>query len=127
MLNILDTNVLLRFLIGDVPEHHTQAERWLKEGERGQSQIYVTSLVIAEACFVLESVYKLKRPKIATALELFISQEWLIVPERKVLLNLWKSYLGGLHFVDSYLLVLAQLSGGEVLSFDRELKNRERE
>lgn len=118
---ILDTNVLIRFLVGDHPTHQQQARQWFKAAELGQCSIVVTPLVIAETCFVLESVYKHPRQSIADALEIFISQRWLRVQDRDILLQLWSDYRRGLHFVDSYLRAWVNIHGGKAMSFDKQV------
>lgn len=121
---ILDTNVLVRFLVGDNKEHQDQAARWFNEAEKGSREIVIDPVVIAETTFVLESFYKLTRDSIASAMEVFLSQRWLEVREREALLDLWHYYREGLHFVDSYCLAWAQNIGASVLSFDKKVKNR---
>lgn len=118
---ILDTNVLLRFLVGDNQKQRQQAEQWLKEAEQRERKIVVAPLVVAEACFVLESFYKKQRKEIADALEVLIAQRWLQVEEREVMLSLWLWYRQGLHFVDSFLLAWAQAYKGTILTFDQSL------
>ena len=119
--SILDTNVLVRLLVGDNAIQHAQAERWVKEAESGDRKIVVTPIVIAETSFVLESFYRQARDKIADALEIFVSQRWLQTEEREVLLGIWQYYRQGLHFVDSYLRSWVDVNGGTILSFDKAL------
>ncbi|GEM_PF-180879 len=122
---ILDTNVLLRFFVGDEALQQKEASLWFSEAEKGKRKIVLNSLVVAEATFVLESFYKKDRKEIAEVFEVFISQRWLDVPERDVLLGLWSWYIKGLHFVDSFLLSWASLSDLAILSFDKPLKRAE--
>lgn len=119
--DVLDTNVLVRFLVGDNTAQKKQAEQWFKEGESGKRKIVVFPIVVAEGSFVLESFYKKQRKDIADAFEIFLSQRWLQVVERDALLSLWQEYRKGLHFVDSFLLAWARCNEGRVLSFDRGL------
>lgn len=118
---ILDTNVLLRFLVGDNEKQSQEAKRWFREAEQRKRKIVVVPLVIAEACFVLESFYKKQREEIANALEVFIAQKWFQIEERDILLNLWPWYRKGLHFVDSFLLAWTQIYKGTILTFDQSL------
>ena len=37
MSELLDTNVLLRFLVGDSPAQKVQAEKWFAEAEKGKT------------------------------------------------------------------------------------------
>lgn len=121
---LLDTNVLLRYLVRDNQTQYQQAEEWFGAAGKGQIDIIVPIIIIAEACFVLESVYRKSRPDIAEAMEVFLSQRWLKVPDRKILLDLWNDYRSGLHFVDSYLLSSARAQDISVLTFDEKLKRK---
>ncbi len=121
---LLDTNVLVRFLVGDNTTQQSQAQEWFKEAQRGKRTIVVTPIVIAETSFVLESYYKQSRDGIASALEVFVAQKWLDVEDRVALQQLWSDYRRGLHFVDSYLLARAHRSGSPLLTFDRQLGKR---
>lgn len=119
--DIVDTNVLLRFLVGDEPRQQAQARQWFKEAESGKRMLVVVPLVVAESCFVLETFYKKPRQEIASAFEVLLSQRWLAVEDRDVLLGLWSHYCQGLHFVDSFLLAKARVRKGRVLTFDVKL------
>ncbi len=118
---ILDTNVLVRFLVGDVVEQQRRAASWFREAEQGKRKIVVLPIVVAEVCFVLDSFYKQERKNIADAMEVFLSQRWLDVENRDTILNLWTNYRKGLHFVDSFLIASAIEHSGKVLSFDKAL------
>lgn len=122
MVSLLDTNVLVRFLVGDNAIQKEKAAQWFKEAERRDRSIIITPLVIAETSFVLESFYKLSREEIADALEVIVSQRWLDIRERTLLVHLWSFYRKGFHFVDSYLRALVSLHGGELMTFDKKLK-----
>lgn len=124
MNGILDTNVLLRFLVGDNTAQKTQAEKWFGEAEKGQREILVTALVVAETIFVLESFYKKSRTEITAAMELFLSQRWLAVPERDILLASLRHYQQNKHFVDSYLMAWKQIRHTDILTFDKNLKKQ---
>ncbi len=123
---IVDTNVILRFLVGDQPDQLKQAQTWFKSARQGEWQLQISPLVVAECCFVLESFYHIKREQIAQKMSVLLGQRWLQVQERAVLTNLWDKYLAGLHFVDSYLLAWAKVHQQQVLSFDEKLKKNEK-
>ncbi len=121
---ILDTNVLLRFLVGDNKKQQRLAEEEFEKAQKEEFSIVVHPLVIAEACFVLESFYKKKREDIAPKMEVFLSQRWLKVVNRKELLGLWSYYLSGFHFVDSFLLTWAKDNGSILLTFDKKVNSQ---
>lgn len=124
MSEILDTNVLLRFLVGDNLDQKEQAEKWFAEAQTGKRKIIVVPLIVAETIFVLESFYKQSRKDIASALEIFLSQRWLQVQEREALLAALVFYREGDHFVDAYLRGYSQVKHSTVLSFDKKLRKR---
>ena len=121
MIEILDTNVILRFLVGDNQAQQEKAKLIFKEAEKGKRKLLVKPLIVAECCFVLESFYKKERDQIATAFEVFLSQKWLMVEDRKELLLLWKWYRKNFHFVDSYLLAFSRIRKTKIISFDEKL------
>jgi len=121
MNEIVDTNVILRFLVGDNESQRKTAERYFKEAEAGTRKLVIKPLVVAESCFVLESFYQKSREDIASTFETFLSQKWLKVEERKPLMSMWKLYRSGLHFVDSFLISWAKVNNSKILSFDKEL------
>ncbi|SRR3989339_575885 len=122
-ISILDTNVLLRFLVGDNKAQKTKAIEWFREATQGKQTILVKPVVIAEAIFVLESFYKHSRETIMSSMLPFLAMPVLHVEDRDALLHLWNDFLGGLHFVDAYLLSSARLQNAEILTFDKQLLN----
>lgn len=56
----VDTNVLLRLMLHDVPEQTTKAEKWVME-----HTCHIADLAITETMFVLEKVYEMPRNDIA--------------------------------------------------------------
>lgn len=117
---LLDTNVILRFLIKDNPTQLKQAMNWFKKAESGAITIIIEPIVVAETCFVLESFYKNSRAQIADTMEVFLSQRWLKVNQREILISIWKWYLQGFHFVDSYLIAYSNIQKAKLLSFDKK-------
>jgi len=63
---ILDANVILRYLLRDVPEMAEAAREAIVKGAS------TTAEVLAEAVYVLAGVYKADRETIATTLEAFL-------------------------------------------------------
>jgi predicted nucleic acid-binding protein len=118
---ILDTNVLIRFLVGDSPAQKEQAVTWFRQAEKGVLKITVHPIVVAETCYVLESFYKKSRTEIANTMQIFLSQRWLDVVERETLIAIWDPYQEGLHFVDSFLLIVTKQSDKQLLTFDKKL------
>lgn len=122
MINVLDTNVILRYLVADNEDQHKKSVDIFKKAELGNLELLIKIVVIAEICFVLESFYKKSLDEIADTMEVFLSQKWLKVEDRKGLLGMWVNYRNKLHFVDSYLLASAKENKYRILSFDKEIE-----
>lgn len=121
---LLDTNVLIRYLVRDEETHYQKVVGWFKDAQDGKIKIIVPTIVVAEACFVLESFYKKSRDEIAGAMIVFLSQRWMMVPDRDALLCLWNNFKTGLHFVDSFLISLSEQENYRLLTFDKKLQKR---
>ena len=60
----IDTNILVRFLVGDDELQARKAYRIFKEAESQRSELFVPLLVVLELIWVLESVYEIERGEI---------------------------------------------------------------
>ncbi|NCN82407.1 MAG: type II toxin-antitoxin system VapC family toxin [Candidatus Pacebacteria bacterium] len=123
---LVDTNILVRFLVGDNKSQQELAKEWFKQAQSGKIKLILKPIVLAETSFVLQSVYKKSTEEVAVALESVAAQKWLVVEERSVITNLWQWYKKGLHFVDSYLLAYSKLNAHELLTFDKKLDKEKR-
>lgn len=124
MIELLDTNIILRYLVGDNKSQQDEAIKIFKEAERGKRKLLVKPIVIAEVCFVLESFYKKTREDIAESMKVFLSQKWLKIEDKSELLSMWPWYLKDQHFVDSYLLSCATTNKYKIATFDKKLDKK---
>lgn len=118
---LLDTNVIIRYLVKDHIEHFKQASIWFNQAKEGKIKMIIAPIVVAECCYVLESFYEVSRESIAQKMQVLLSQRWIQVDQRKEINNLWQYYLKGLHFVDSFLLSSSSINQTKMLSFDKEV------
>ena len=71
----IDTNILVRFLVGDDETQAKKVYDIFKNAETARSELFVPLLVILELIWVLESVYSIPRHDILDAL-----RELLLMP-----------------------------------------------
>ena len=62
MTSFVDSNVLIRHLTGDPPRQARAATTFLEAAE----DLFLVDLIVAETVYVLESVYRLERDRVAT-------------------------------------------------------------
>jgi predicted nucleic-acid-binding protein len=75
----VDTNVLVRLITRDDPQQVAVAEAFVAKGA------WVPYLAIAEATWVLESVYERDAASIATAVDMLLSHDQLTVQDPEVI------------------------------------------
>lgn len=121
---ILDTNIIARYLMDDVASQADEAEKLFRKAEKREVLLLVQPVVVAEACFVMQTYYKKSEVEISRVMQPFLSQHWLDLEHGQALLGMWRWYEEGNHFVDSYLLSLEKYEGIGIYSFDKKLNKR---
>ncbi len=116
---LLDTNILIRHLTGDPPSQAKRATAFL----RGEHDLILTDLVLAEMVSVLESFYEVPRTEIARMARSLLALPSIAAGEHDLLLRAVEIYeVIRLDFAEAYLVALAELSDVKrVASFDRSI------
>jgi predicted nucleic-acid-binding protein len=65
---VVDTNVILRYLLADLPEHFALASAFMADVEKGSQTAYIPESVLTECVFVLLKFYRVPRAEIAEKL-----------------------------------------------------------
>jgi predicted nucleic-acid-binding protein len=114
----LDTNVLVRLITRDDPRPCASADAFVENGA------WVPLLALAEAIWVLGTVYHLDQSQLATAIEMLLNHKDLTIQDQDAAasaLTLFRSK-PALGFSDCLLLELARKAGHLPLgTFDRRL------
>ena len=119
MTAFVDTNVLIRHLVGDPPAMAARATAYLGAA----TELLVADLVVAETIYVLESFYEVDRKSIATSMRSLLALNSVIAVDQSLLLRSIEIYEHDrLDFAEAYLVASAESSGvGAVASFDRSI------
>jgi len=118
----LDTNVLVRLLVQDDPQQVIEARRWVERGA------WVSTLVLAEAVWVLSAVYERDPREIASAVELLLNHESLSLQDSEAVSSALVRFRErpSVGFSDCLVLELAREAGHLPLgTFDRNLSKFE--
>lgn len=120
----LDTNILARYLLDDIPDHTLRVKRLLHSAAQGDVQLFVPASVFVELAHLLHRRRSVPRPRVAAALSGITRLQGLNIPERNAItaaLDFWQS-TGGLAFVDCYHLALTkELGMTQIYTFDRKM------
>ena len=117
MPKLVDTNLIVRFLVNDNPKQAQAAEKVFQEVD-----LILTDIALAEVVWTLQSFYNLSRQEIVEKLyELLQSKNFIF--NRELIFNSLFLYLNhNISFVDAYLVAYAQLEKLEgIYSFDKDL------
>lgn len=114
----VDTNVLIRLLTRDDAKQVGAADTFIERGA------WVSQLAVAEASWVLASVYDCDAGAIATAVEMLLSHEHLTIQDAEVVAAAVAQFRrqSRLGFTDCLMLEIARKAGHLPLgTFDRDL------
>lgn len=85
--HLIDTNVLLRYLIGDVPPQAGKARALMERLEAGTERAEVLESVVAETTWTLESFYNVPRSEIAEKLATILSFKGVKAAQKSLLVS----------------------------------------
>jgi predicted nucleic-acid-binding protein len=114
----VDTNVLVRLVTRDDPKQVAAAEAFTAKGA------WVPHLALAEATWVLASVYGREPEAIATAIEMLLNHQHLTVQDEDTVFAAVKQFRRGpaVGFADCLMVEIARKAGhGPLGTFDRDL------
>jgi predicted nucleic-acid-binding protein len=121
----LDTNVLVRLLVGDDPKQLMQAESLLRDAREKAIPCFISDPVLCELEWVLDSCYDASRTDILTALRDLLSQEEFVFEDRQTLVQALDSFQSGKAEFSDYLIGANGRSRGATATytFDRDLRH----
>jgi predicted nucleic-acid-binding protein len=118
----VDTNVLVRLITRDDTRQAAAAEQWAEGG------VWVSTVALAEAIWVLSAVYKRSSREIAVAVELLLNHKDLTLQDAEAVSEALKRFQErpAVGFSDCLLLEVARKAGQLPLgTFDRDLSKLE--
>lgn len=119
MAKLLDTNLIIRFLINDFPQQANAVEKLLKNTHE---VLILPDVVVVEIIYVLQSNYKFSKEEAVDKVYAFI-QTSAIICNRALIFNTLVTYLNhSISFVDAYLAAYSEIEKLEgIYSFDKGL------
>lgn len=114
----IDTNVLVRLITRDDPRQAASASAFVENGA------WVSTMVLVESMWVLETVYDRNAAEIAAALEMLLDHQTLVLQDPDIVAAALDSFRSSpaLGFSDCLILQLARNAGHlPIGTFDRAL------
>jgi predicted nucleic-acid-binding protein len=119
---LIDTNVILRYLLGDHAEFSPKAEAFMLDISKGAKKAEIMDVVIVECIYVLEKYYKIPKSEIVEKLSGILNFSGIVNPNRSEILEALLRYEdSNIDIVDC---ILAANSSSEkvIISFNKDLK-----
>ncbi|MBL8821728.1 MAG: PIN domain-containing protein [Planctomycetia bacterium] len=120
---LVDTNVIVRYLVQDHPRHAKVANQLFEACDRQELVLVILPAVLAECVFLLQSFYQCSRRDIAEVLSQLIKTRGVEISELPVNLDALSRYSqSNLHFVDCLIAAHAASNQLPVATFDTDFK-----
>ncbi len=123
MVYLLDTNIIIRFLVGDDEKFLETSRKYFKDIETSSLQVEILEGVLMEAFFVLTKFYKLPKSEVIQDLKSILALNG-VVNNNKTILHEALTIVDNknIDFVDALICAKSNLQGYGKLSFDNDVK-----
>jgi predicted nucleic acid-binding protein len=122
---LLDTNVILRYIMQDHPAHSEASNQFFARIERREITVRLLDTVVFESVFTLGKLFELPRPIIAEAMSGILTHPGIELPGKEIypeVFDLWVN-TKRLSFADAFHLVATKKLGlDRIISCDRGLR-----
>lgn len=116
-MQLVDANIILRYLLDDHPELSPKAAEILE-----QQTVTLSIEVACEVVYVLQKVYVIERKEIEQQLSELLDAELVNMEKPAIFLDALKRYsTSTLDFVDTLLLAYHAIEAAEIFTFDNKL------
>lgn len=121
-LRVLDANILLRYLLDDMPELTDRCEALLLRVQRGEELVWLPDIALADVIWTLHSFYKQSKAEIRDVLLPILSLRGIHLRDRSVVFHALVLFAEkNIDFSDA-LIAAEMLARGytEIYSYDRD-------
>ena len=122
MIALLDTNVIVRFLVSDQSSKYKNLYSFFKSLEYGKMKVELKLIVLFQVLFVLKSFYKVPKDQIAKSITDLLKYKGIVIKNKTMIrrmMEMW--YNKKLDIVDCYLIAILESDSQNLLySYDRD-------
>ena len=119
---LIDTNVILRYLLGDHAELSPKAEAFMMDVSEGAKPAEILDVVIVECIYVMEKYYQIPKAEIVDKLSKILSFAGIVNPDRPEILNALLKYENSNIDIVDCILAAKSSPAKVVVSFDKDMK-----
>jgi len=120
---ILDTNVIIRYLVNDVPNKADDCEKLFNDARAGKVRLFVSDICVAELVWTLKSYFHLDNEDIYGKTVAIINTPGFYFSDEALLLDaITRLKEKNVDFADAYNASLAARNGMKISSYDRDYR-----
>jgi len=118
-----DTNVVLRYLLQDVPEQFGTASDFFEKVRTGVKRAVILESVVVECVYVLVKFYGVPKEDVAATLSGLLQYKGVVNRARTALIEALRLMADtGLDMVDCMLVAKGSHDGLEIMTFDKQMQ-----
>jgi len=122
---VVDANVLLRLILGDVPDQFLKAKDLFSNARDGKIRIFIYEITIFELDFIMEKYYKIAKKEVISRLVELVGTKYLKVESRDAFMKTFLAYEKSKNsFVDCFLVTKTKTEQRELFTFDKGIGDR---
>jgi len=125
MVSLIDTNIIVRFLVRDHEEHFIVSKEIFKQVQLGVLKIEILSEVLMEVLFVMTKIYKIPKNIVIEKLKSLLLLESVVNEDKAICidaLNLMQNK--NIDYVDALICTKNVLQGYGKISFDKDVMKK---
>ena len=125
MVSLIDTNIIIRFLVRDNEEHFVLSKEIFEQVQLGVVKVEILSEVLMEVLFVMTKVYKIPKNIVIEKLKSLLLLDGVVNDDKAICidaLNLMQNK--NIDYVDALICTKNVLQGYGKISFDKDVMKK---
>jgi predicted nucleic-acid-binding protein len=124
--SLVDTNVILRYLLADHPQLYEKARDLFEKVRFGTEKVIILESVLTECVYVLMKFYKVPKEEATDKLSSLLRYRGVANNDKAVLLEALVIFAAqNIDMVDSILLAASRIGQYQLINFDKAVENQQ--
>lgn len=122
MKKIIDTNIIIRFLVWDDEELYKKSYEIFRQIENDEIEVVITEWVVLECLYVLEKIYEISKIEIIDKLKMILFLDNVINSDKLEIIEALNLVIyEKIDFINAIIITKAKYNNLEVVSFDKKI------
>ncbi len=122
MVSLIDTNIIIRFLVKEDNDLYRRSINIIEQIDQGTLQVEILSEVIMEILFIMTKYYKVPLSHVAEDIKVLLLMDGVVNQDKYILFDALNMMLEKkIDYVDALICTKTKLQGYDWISFDADL------